>query len=110
MSDTKPAWLREAERTFDSGLLIGRALGQTFRRANRTETDVTIPPALIITDSDVTIWRMGLDYNDRMEFRVLKNDQPTDEFASRIEYRGGVVTIYGHFGRKSLSRNRQTFI
>jgi hypothetical protein len=94
----------------DAHLLIGRALGQTFRRANPTENDVVIPPALVITDSDGTTWRMGLEYNDRFEFQVLKNDAPTGEFASRIEYRRGVVTIFGHFGRKQLSRNRSTFI
>ena len=94
----------------DAHLLIGRALGQVWRRENKTESDVTIPPALIITDSDGATWTLGTEYNVYMEFNVLRNDVDTDEFAQRIEYRSGVVRIFGNYGWKTFSRNRRHFI
>lgn len=99
----------------DAHLLLGRALGVTFRREDRTESYVCIPPALIITDSDGGTWTLGTEYNTHFEWNVLRNDKDTGEFASRIEYRrdnvGGVLRIYGReYGSKTLSRNKRTFI
>jgi len=95
------------------GLLVGKALGTVYRRENRTEPYVCIPPALVITDSDGSTWTMGFRYREHQgqyEFSVLKNDIDTGEFASRIEYRDGTVKIFGQYGWKSLSRARTSFI
>ena len=94
----------------DAHLLLGRALGQTWRRENKTESYVVIPPALIITDSDGATWTLGAEYNVHMEFNVLRNDVDMGEFASRIEYRAGVLRIFGRYGSKTLSRNKRCFI
>ena len=97
----------------DAHLLIGRALGQTWRRNDKTEAYVCIPPAMIITDSDGATWTLGFRYvihNHEYEFNVLRNDVDTDEMAKRIEYTKGVVRIFGHYGWKSFSRNRRHFI
>lgn len=94
----------------DAHLLIGRALGQTWRRENVTEPYVCIPPALIITDSDGATWTFGFNFNADGEINVLRNDVDTGEFASRIEYRGGVVRIFGKSRWRSFSRNRRHII
>ena len=94
----------------DAHLLIGRALGATYRRENPTEAYVSIPPAFMITDTDGAVWTLGGEYNTDMEFTVLRNDQPMGEFAERIEYRNGIVRIYGKSGWRSFSRNRRHFI
>lgn len=94
----------------DAHLLIGRANGVTFRRENKTEAYVVVPPAYIITDSDGGTWTFGTEFNAHGEISVLRNDVNTGEFAQRIEYRNGVVRIYGRNGWRSLSRNRKTFI
>jgi hypothetical protein len=94
----------------DDHLLIGRALGQTYRRENKTDADVVIPPAFLITDSDGAAWTFGSEYNTDGEINVLRNDVDTGEFAQRIEYRRGVVTLYGRSGRKRFSRSRRHFI
>lgn len=96
------------------GLLVGRAHGLRYERENPSERDVTIPPAYLITDTDGAVWTFGTEYawtNGQMEFNVLRNDVDVDEVAYKIEYRGGVVTIWGHgYGRKQFSRSRRTFI
>lgn len=94
----------------DNHLLIGRALGQTWRRADKTESYVVIPPALVITDSDGGTWTFGTNYNADGEINVLRNEADTGEFAQRIEYLRGVVKIFGRSGWKSFSRNRRHFI
>lgn len=99
----------------DAHLLLGRAVGQIFRRSDRTESYVCIPPALIITDSDGGTWTLGTEYNTHFEWNVLRNDRNVGEFASRIDYHrdntGGVLRIYGReYGSKTLSRNKRTFI
>jgi hypothetical protein len=90
----------------DAHLLIGRALGQTWRRENKTESYVTIPPALVITDSDGAIWTAGFKFING-EFNVLRNDVDTGEFAERVEYHNGVVRLYGKAGRRVFSRSRR---
>jgi hypothetical protein len=97
----------------DAHLLIGRALGQLYRRENKTETYVSVPPALVITDSDGATWTMGfkkLVHGREFEFSVLRNDVDTGEMAKRIEYTKGVVRIFGQYGWRSFSRSRRHFI
>lgn len=97
------------------GLLVGTVQGRRYERANPTESDVTIPPAFVITDSAGGMWSFGNEYaikNGMMEFNVLRNDvEATEETAYKIVYSRGTVWIYGHdYGRKQWSRNRRTFI
>ncbi len=94
----------------DDHLLIGRALGQTWRRENKTEPYVCVPPALIITESDGATWTFGFDYNMDGEINVLRNDMDTGEYAERIEYRQGIVRLFGKAGTRSFSRSRRHFI
>jgi hypothetical protein len=94
----------------DDHLLIGRANGVTFRRENKTEPYVVCPPAYIITDSDGATWTFGTEFNADGEINVLRNDISTGEFAQRIEYRAGVVKLYGTSGWRSFSRSRRHFI
>lgn len=94
----------------DDHLLIGRANGVAFKRENKTENYVVIPPAYIITDSDGGTWTFGTEFNTYDEINVLRNDVDTGEFAQRIEYNKGVVTLHGRGGRRSFSRSRRHFI
>lgn len=94
----------------DDHLLIGRANGQIFRRADKTESYVTVPPAYLITDTDGAAWTFGNEYNVYGEINILRNDVDTGEFAQRIEYRNGVVRLYGRAGWRTISRNRRHFI
>lgn len=97
----------------DSELLVGKAVGQTFYREDKTESYVTVPPALIVTASDGTTFTLGTEFLGggwNMEFNVLCNDRDTGEFASRIECARGVVRIFGQAGWRTWSRSRRTFI
>jgi hypothetical protein len=94
----------------DKHLLIGRALGQTWRRADRTESYVTIPPALIITDSDGATWTAGFTLTPYGEFNVLRNDVDTGEYAERVEYRNGVLRLFGKDRVRTFSRNKRHFV
>lgn len=84
----------------DSDLLVGRALGARFTRENRTERDVCVPPALIITDRDGKTFTFGFSYNNSGEINVLVNDRDTGEFAEKIDFAKGVVTLYGSAGKR----------
>ena len=113
MTDTKPAWLREALSTWDPALLFGRLKGITYRRENPTDHYVTVPPALMITDHDGAVWSFGNEYRETrwaFEMEVLRNDVKTGHFAERIEFRGGVVYLYGKDGRRVVSRSRKHII
>lgn len=110
---TQPTLIR------DPYLLYGKADGgQTFVREQRTERDVTIPPAFVITDETGACWTFGPEYVEakgRFEFGVLRNDVPTGELAERIVFsptrgnRLGQVAIYGSgYGRKIW--NGKTFV
>lgn len=97
----------------DDHLLLGKLFGQIYRRENKTESYVCIPPALVITDSDGATWSLGLKYQTHhaeYEFNVLRNDVDTGEMAKRIEYKKGVVSIFGQYGWKQFSRSRRHFI
>jgi hypothetical protein len=62
-----------------------------------TESYVSVPPALIITDEVGAVWTLGFQTAPRGKspdgeyaFDVLRNGAPVGEIASRIEYRGRV--------------------
>jgi len=91
---------------YDSRLFpfLRRPLGeQTYE----TEAYVSIPPALMIQDSDGNIWTLGFDQGGwrtgEFEYDVVVASPPvlkprrTGEFACRIEYRGK-VRIFGSGG------------
>jgi hypothetical protein len=94
----------------DAHLLIGRALGQTWRRNDPTEPYTVVPPALVVTDSDGATWTFGTEFSVHGEINVLRNDVDVGEFAERIEYRRGVVRLYGKCGMRTFSRSRKHFI
>lgn len=80
----------------DSTLLVGRALRDTYYRENASQPYVTIPPALIITDSNGATWTLGFNYvlnRGQYFFSVLRNDIDTGEHASNIEYRQGKIRV-----------------
>ena len=87
---------------------VGRINGTDFFRERKTEAYVEIPPALIITDERGDAWTLGVRYNEHMEFSVVRNDIPTGEFASKIEYRTGKVRIFSRAGAKTW--NGRSFI
>lgn len=91
----------------DSELLTGRALGETWTRENRSEADVEIPPALIITAPDGKTFTLGFKYQAGksldMEFNVLVDDRDSGEFASKIVMKGGTIAIYGSAGWRTWS-------
>ena len=69
---------------------------------HQTESYVSVPPALTITDERNDCW--GLGFNTSVSggefcFDVLRNGMPTGEKANRIEYRSG-VRIFGPEGWK----------
>jgi hypothetical protein len=108
-----------ADFLFAPGLLVGRANGLRYERENKSEDGVSVPPALIITDSDGAAWTLGTQYVDlgggEYEFNVLRNDVDIGETAMRIEYCRGAVRIFGKYagGRgswKTFSRNRRHFV
>ena len=86
-----------------------------------TEDYVSSPPALVILDETGTVWTLGLQmgapsdevkerYRTRWDaprgefaFDVLRNGQPTGEWASRIERRKGRVRIFTRDGWKQWS-------
>ncbi len=94
----------------DDHLLIGHAGGQTVRRNDKSESYVVIPPAYVITDSDGAMWTAGFTMTPYGEFNVLRNDVDTGEYAERIEYRNGVVRLFGKGRMRVFSRNRRHFI
>jgi hypothetical protein len=94
----------------DAHLLIGRALDTTWRRENKTENYVCVPPALIITDSDGATWTFGTNYGAHGEINVLRDEVDVGEFAQFIEYVRGNVVLHGWSGRRVFSRSRKHFI
>jgi hypothetical protein len=96
----------------DSVLLNGTINGARYLRENPSEPYVTIPPAYMITDEIGAMWSFGTEYelgrDGQFEFNVIRNDVDTGETASRIEYRGGKVRIFGRDGWRIWSG--RTFI
>lgn len=114
MTETLTAFGIEFTRGADDAhLLLGKIGGKTFRRENPSEAYVCVPPALLITDSDGGTFTLGGEYVQRgwvFEFNVLRNDVDTGEMASKIEYRGGIVRIFGVDGWRSWGRARRSFV
>jgi hypothetical protein len=93
----------------DSILLAGTVGGFRFERENRTERDVEIPPAYLITDADGAAWSLGtlyIQHKNTFEFNVIRNDVDLDEYASRIVYRQGRVWIFGRDGWRVWTRGK----
>lgn len=72
-----------------------------------TESYVSVPPALIVTDEVNAVWTLGFNSTgergvSRGEFcyDVLRNGATTGEFANRIERRGKHIRIFGPKGWK----------
>ena len=69
-----------------------------------TESYVSSPPALTITDERGDLWCLGFTPGEapRGEFayNVLRNGVPTGESASRIERRGSRIAIFTRDGWK----------
>jgi hypothetical protein len=94
----------------DAHLLIGQALGVTWRREDQTDSYVRIPPALTIHDSDGAVWTAGESAPWGTEFMVLRNDVPMGEFATYIEYQNKNIVLLGWAGRRVFSRDRKFFL
>lgn len=76
---------------------FGTLMGSTYRRHNKTETYVEVPPALIITDERGDVWSLGLQYvfhGQRLLYNVICNDLDMGEMAEKIVF-DGRVKIYG---------------
>lgn len=80
-----------------------------------SEAYVVSPPALWILDKERARWTMGFMRPHRdphrtgeYEFDVVRNGKPTGEYACRIEYKRGVVWIFGADGWRHW--NGKTFI
>lgn len=97
-----------------AGLLAGSLDGVRYERIDKSESYTTIPPSLIITDSDGAMWGLGNEYvyksDGYLEFNVLRNDVDMGEIAERIEYQKGIVRIFGSAGWRTFSRSRRYFI
>jgi hypothetical protein len=97
-----------------AGLLSGTLDGIRYERIDRSESYTTSPPARLIIDSDGAVWGLGNEYvykkDGYLEFNVLRNDIDTGENAEKIEYRGGIIWIYGSAGWRHFSRSRRYFI
>ena len=72
-----------------------------------TESYVSSPPALTITDERGNVWALGTEYlrqsdapNGEFAFNILRNGRETGEYASRIERRGGKIRIFTRQGWK----------
>ena len=72
-----------------------------------TESYVSVPPALIITDEMGVVWTLGFNTAPRGKspdgeyaFNVLRNGAEIGEVASRIDRRSGRVRIFTKDGWK----------
>lgn len=72
-----------------------------------TESYVSVPPALTITDETNAVWTLGFlvapkgkSPDGEFAFDVLRNGVDTGEIASRIERRGGRIRIFTESGWK----------
>ncbi len=73
-----------------------------------TETYVSTPPALVITDPMGARWCLGTEFarmddspRGEFAFNVLRNGVDMGEYASRIERRRGKIQIFTRQGWKS---------
>jgi len=69
-----------------------------------TESYVSVPPALTITDETGAIWTLGFRFGEaprgEFAFNVLRNGIEIGEIASRIERRNGRIRIFTRHGWK----------
>jgi len=69
-----------------------------------TEAYVSSPPALVIVDETGVFWTLGFKFGPAPKgeyaFDVMKNGEPTGEYASRIERRNGRIRIFTPKGWK----------
>ena len=72
-----------------------------------TESYVSSPPALTITDERGNVWALGNEYlrqsdapNGEFAFNILCNGIEMGEYASRIERRSGKMRIFTRQGWK----------
>ena len=72
-----------------------------------TESYVSSPPALTITDERGNVWALGNEYlrqsdapNGEFAFNILCNGIEVGEYASRIERRAGKMRIFTRQGWK----------
>ena len=73
-----------------------------------TDSYVTVPPALVITDSQGAVWTLGFirarnHPKGEYAFNVLRNGLETGEAASRIEYRNNRIRIFTAAGWKRFT-------
>jgi len=75
-----------------------------------TESYVSVPPALMITDERGAVWTLGFMTQPRWKapngeyaFDVLRNGFDTGEIASRIERRNNKIRIFTRDGWKIWS-------
>lgn len=80
-----------------------------------TESYVSVPPALTITDEQGAVWTIGFQSAPRDKspdgeyaYNVLRNGVEVGESASRIERRNGKIRIFTANGWKRFNGN--TFI
>lgn len=77
-----------------------------------TESYVSTPPALTITDETGAVWSLGMTnrgvHGGEFAFDVLRNALMSGEIANRIERRNGKIYIFGPEGRKAW--NGRSFI
>jgi hypothetical protein len=89
------------------------AAAHSFMRPQReqryiTDNDVSVPPALYVTDERNDVWTFGYDHippaagapRGEFAFRVVRNGADTGEFASRIERSSGRIRIFTRQGWK----------
>lgn len=99
----------------DSELLEGFHRRVKYVRENKTEAYVTVPPALIITDSNGATWTLGTDWIQKgytFFWGIYRNDVHTGEQACRLEYRQGQLRALTPMGSKlwvERSRREQMF-
>lgn len=79
-----------------------------------TESYVSIPPALIITDEAGNIWTLGFKMGPvsggEFTFNVLCNGFDTGKFANRIERRRDQIRIFGPNGWENMQVTKQESI
>lgn len=81
-----------------------------------TESYVSVPPALTITDERGDVWTIGFQTANPLQspqgefaFDVLLNGRDTHEIASRIEKRNGKVRIFTAKGWKTWNPKGRYF-
>lgn len=71
-----------------------------------TEPDVSVPPALVITDQAGNIWTLGFNFagvhGGEFAYNVLRNGIDTGQVANRIERKHGQIRIFTPAGWKNL--------